>query len=77
MNYYSIKDVLEILKQDPNKTFSQDAIRKMAKENRLPNGISVKKIGWQYLILAESDEDLLNKFTRKFQRVVRNTEQSL
>jgi len=69
MQMYSIKECANVLKKDPNKCFSEDAIRKMIKENRLPTGVSSKKMGWQYIITAESDEDLISKFTKKFQRV--------
>lgn len=74
MKFYSIKEVADILKADPTKTFTEDAIRKMAKDGRLPNGITCKKIGWQYIITAETDESLLNNFTKKFQRVKRVVE---
>lgn len=71
MKYYSVKEVVAALRENGNgdKSFSEDAIRKMIKQNRMPSGVQVKKMGWQYLIIAESDKDLRDKFPNKFQRI--------
>ena len=69
MNVYSVKEIANILKKEKGKEFTEDAIRKMIKENRLPKNIKSKKIGWQYVIFAESDEAIRTNFTKKFQRL--------